>query len=393
MEKKTLNYDVCIIGAGAAGLMCAIESAKRGRKTCIIEHNGAIGRKIRISGGGRCNFTNIYARPENYISENPHFCKSALSRYTPNDFLKLVQKYKIKYHEKKLGQLFCNDSSQQIIDLLKKECDLNNVKIYLNTTCKKIDHKNLFLIKTNKSVIHSEKLVIACGGLSIPPLGATDFGYKVARLFGHNIISPRAALVPFTLNQKDLNKLKGLSGISIDTETRFKKIKFRENILITHRGLSGPAILQISSYWEDKKPIAMNLLPQENVNTLFSKARKTKTTLKNFLAKYLTKRFAEKFTQNFLSNKPLNEYTDDEINHIITTLENWQITPNGTEGYKKAEVTVGGVDTKELSSQTMESKKQAGLYFIGEVVDVTGHLGGYNFQWAWASGYACGQSA
>ncbi len=391
MKQELVEKDVVIIGAGGAGLMCAIEAGKRGRSVVVLEHNNAIGKKIRISGGGRCNFTNIHAKDTNFLSHNPHFCKSALARFTPTDFCKLVNIYKIAFHEKKLGQLFCDESSQNIIDLLKKECIQNNVQILLSTTIEKVEKNDVFRINTNQGVFQSQSLVMATGGLSIPTLGATDFGYKIAKQFDIKLTNTRPALVPLTLCDKDLKIFQSLSGVSLDTIVSFERMSFRENILFTHKGLSGPAILQISSYWQPKKPIHINLLPDKDMASILQKRHDSKATLKSVLKEFLPARLTEILCDFFLENKPLKEYSLDQLQKIGAKLNQWEFIPSGTEGYAKAEVTVGGVDTNELSSKTMESKKIPGLFFIGEVVDVTGHLGGFNFQWAWASGFAAGQ--
>lgn len=392
-SKKSINNDIIIIGAGAAGLMCAIEAAKRGRSVLILEHNSSIAKKIRISGGGRCNFTNIHAKASNYLSNNEHFAKSALARYTPLDFIELVKKYDISFHEKKLGQLFCDESSQQIINLLKKECDYYKVTILLETRISSIEKKDLFHLETTNGSFQSQSLVVACGGLSIPTLGATSLGYQVAEQFGIKVNPCRPGLVPLTLKDKDIQIFKELAGVSIDSLVSFEKISFRENTLFTHKGLSGPAILQISSYWQPKKPIFINMIPDVDVSQLLTKHQDSRVTLKNFLKDYLPTRLTEILCTYYLKNKPLCDYSPEERQTIAKSLNRWEFTPQGTEGYAKAEVTVGGIDTNELSSKTMESTKVPGLFFIGEVVDVTGHLGGFNFQWAWGSGFAAGQYA
>jgi len=379
--------EVIIIGAGAAGLMCAIGAGKRGRKVLVIEHAEKIGKKILISGGGRCNFTNLDTKPENFISENPHFCKSALARYTPQDFISLVEKHKIKYHEKKLGQLFCDNSAKEIIDMLEKECVDAGVEILLNCSVSEIKKNEKFFVETDKGNFESESVVIATGGISIPQMGATDFGYKIAKQFGVKLTKIVPALVPFTINE---NAFSEISGVSIDCEVSCNGMSFRENILFTHKGLSGPAILQISSYWNNGDTISINLLPESNAVELINENRASKMALDNVLAQYLPKRFTELWCDKYFKPKPVNKLSDDDILKIAEKLNNWEITPSGTEGFGKAEVTKGGVDTDELSSKTMEAKKVNGLYFIGECVDVTGWLGGYNFQWAWASGFAAG---
>ena len=382
-----------VIGGGAAGLFCAIEAGKRGRKVLVVEHGDRVGKKIEISGGGRCNFTNIDARPDNFVSANPHFCKSALARYTPADFIALVAKHGIKYHEKKLGQLFCDESSQQIIDMLLQECADAKVEIRCGCQVRSVSHDRGFTSETNQGRFVSSSLVIATGGLSIAALGATDFGYSIARQFGLEIEQPRPALVPFTLSSAVQRQLSSLSGISLDALVNFGEVEFRENILITHRGLSGPAILQISLYWKPGAPIVINLLPDQDILKLLKDKQSSEIELANLLAQHLPRRFAHAWCDLYVPSRPLKQFNDSQLSEIARKIQQFQITPAGTEGFKKAEVTVGGVATSELSSQTMEAKRVPGLYFIGEVVDVTGQLGGYNFQWAWASGYAAGQSA
>ncbi len=386
------KFDAIIIGGGAAGLFCGIEAGKRGRKVLIIEHNAQVGRKILISGGGRCNFTNIDTNPENFISQNPHFCKSALARFTPRDFIELVKKYKIVFYEKKLGQLFCRESSRNIIEMLLKECEKAKVKILTGCSVGKLHKNGFFEVETNHGFFKSESLVIATGGLSFPKIGATDFGYKTAKQFGLKINQIRPSLVPLIFADEKTKSFQKLAGVSVDAAASFGKISFRENILFTHRGLSGPAVLQISNYWEKEKPIELDLLPGFDVLELLMKNSLSKQNLDNFLSKYLPNRFAEVFTAQNFSNKPLNQLNKKEIAEIAEKINRWQMRFSETEGFHKAEVTLGGVSTDELSSQTMEANKVAGLYFIGEVADVTGWLGGYNFQWAWASGFAAGQA-
>jgi predicted Rossmann fold flavoprotein len=385
-----MKFDAIIIGAGAAGLFCAAVAGKRGRRVLVIEHNAQVGRKILISGGGRCNFTNVETKPENFVSQNPHFSKSALARYTPQDFIELVKKHNIQFYEKKLGQLFCKESSRQIVELLLEECRMAKVEIRTGCTVKNVHKNELFELETNQGVFQSESLVMATGGLSFPKIGATDFGYKIARQFGLQLTGTRASLVPLVFQKNAQNFIK-LAGVSIDSSVSSGKASFRENILFTHRGLSGPAILQISNYWQTEKPVAIDLMPNENALELLGENLSSKQTLENFLSRFLPNRFAEVFTAQNFSNKPLNQLSRREIEHIAEKLNNWQVRFVETEGYDKAEVTLGGVETSELSSQTMEAKKVPGLYFIGEVVDVTGWLGGYNFQWAWSSGFAAGQ--
>lgn len=387
-------FNTIIIGAGAAGLMCAIEAGKRGRKVLVLEHAEKIGKKILISGGGRCNFTNLDVKPENFISNNPHFCKSALTRYTPQDFISLVEKHSINYHEKKLGQLFCDGSAKEIVQMLQNECDDAGVEIKVNCTIDKIEQINnsasetSFRITSNIGEFIAESLVIATGGISIPQMGATDLGYKIAKQFGLKLTKTVPALVPFTLNEKSYSDL---SGLSIDSIVSCNNISFRENILFTHKGLSGPAILQISSYWNGGDTVNIDLLPETDLPSVLNEHKPNKTELVNVLSKFFPKRFAEKWCELNFPTKPVNKLSDKEIEMIEIMLHCWKLVPKGTEGFGKAEVTKGGVDTNELSSKTMESKKVPGLYFIGEVVDVTGWLGGYNFQWAWSSGFAAGE--
>jgi predicted Rossmann fold flavoprotein len=385
-----MKFDAIVVGAGAAGLFCAIEAAKRGRKVLVIERNAQVGRKIIISGGGRCNFTNIYTKPENFISKNPHFCKSALAGFTPQDFIELVKKHKIEYYEKKLGQLFCRESSRQIVEMLLRECEMAKVEIRVNCSILNVSKNDLFEIETNQGMFTGEKLVIACGGLSFPKIGATDFGYRIARQFGLEIVETRASLVPLIF--ADDGGFKKLAGISIDSIISTGKSAFRENILFTHRGLSGPAVLQISNYWERENEVTINLLPEFDALEILTKNRESRQNLDNFLSRFLPNRFAEIFVSRAFSKNPINQFSKKEIEQIAETLNNWRVKFSESEGYHKAEVTLGGVSTDELSSQTMETKKIPGLYFIGEVVDVTGWLGGYNFQWAWCSGFAAGRS-
>jgi len=386
-----VKWDVIVIGGGAAGLFCAIEAGKRGRRVLVLEHADRVGKKIAISGGGRCNFTNIYSKPENFTSSNPHFCKSALARYTPVDFIALVEKHGIAYHEKKLGQLFCDGSSQQIIDLLLRECSDAGVEIRYRSEVLEVQKSDTFALETNQGSLTSDSLVIASGGLSIAPLGATDFGYRVARQFGLQIEDPRPGLVPFTLTSQMLERWARLAGVSVDALVAHDGQQFRENILFTHRGLSGPGILQISSYWKPGEPVSINLLPDKDALDMLAQNQTSEIELVNLLSRHLPRRFAEVWCEIFAASKPLRQYNHNELEDIARRLHDMRVTPSGTEGFKKAEVTVGGVSTAELSSRTMEARRVSGLYFIGEVVDVTGQLGGYNFQWAWASGYAAGQ--
>ena len=385
------EWDVIVIGGGAAGLFCAIEAGRRGRKVVVLEHAERVGKKIAISGGGRCNFTNIYTSAENFISANPHFMKSALARYTPSDFIALVEKHGIRYHEKKLGQLFCDESSQQIIDMLLKECAVAGVEVRCRCRVQQVTKDERFRVDTNQGMFLSSSLVIATGGLSIPKLGATDFGYSLARSFRLEIEPPRPALVPFTLSAQVQKQLAPLSGVSLNTIVACCGKEFRENILITHRGLSGPAILQISSYWRAGTQVCINLLPDEDAFELLKHSRGSEIELANLLSQRLPRRFAHAWCELYAESRPLRQHTVEELQEIARQLHAMRITPAGTEGFGKAEVTAGGVATRELSSQTMEARRVPGLYFIGEVVDVTGQLGGYNFQWAWASAYVAGQ--
>jgi predicted Rossmann fold flavoprotein len=388
-----VKKDVVIVGGGAAGLMCSIEAGKRGRSILVLDHNEKIGEKIRISGGGRCNFTNLFAQSENFISRNPHFCKSALARYPSSAFIGLVQKHGIMYHEKKLGQLFCDRSSQQIINMLLKECNEAGVSIGTSTRVASVHKGERFILNTTIGEIESESLVIATGGLSVPKLGASDFGYSVAKQFDVKIVKPKPGLVPLTFRPADVDFFETLSGISLDAHVGIGSASFRENVLFTHRGLSGPAVLQISSYWEEGDIVTVNLLPDEDAFEILRRARGSKLSLTSAFDQKLPKRFVQKWFEQRAGSQPMVRYSEKELRDIAAELNAWQIVPSGTEGYSKAEVTVGGIDTDELSSKTMETKKIPGLYFIGEVVDVTGWLGGYNFQWAWSSGWVAGQNA
>ena len=389
-----MKYDAIIIGAGAAGLFCAFEAGKRGRKVLVLEHNAQVGRKILISGGGRCNFTNRDTRAENFVSNNPHFCKSALSRYTPQDFVELVKKHKIAFYEKKLGQLFCKDSARQIVEMLLQECQRFQVEIRTNCTVESVFKTgDFFTVETNQGAFKSETLTIATGGLSFAKIGASDFGYKIARQFDLKIVETRPSLVPLVF-AKGTGEYKNLAGVSLDASVSCGKQTFRENILFTHRGLSGPAVLQISNYWRGNasNPVSIDLLPTRDALELLEKKRENRQRLHNFLSAFLPNRFAEIFVVQKFSNKPVNQLSKKEIEKTAETLNDWQVFFADTEGFDRAEVTLGGVDTNELSSQTMQAKRISGLYFIGEVLDVTGWLGGYNFQWAWSSGFAAGQS-
>ncbi len=386
--------DVIIAGGGAAGLMCAIEAGKRGRSVLVIEKGKAPAQKIRISGGGRCNFTNIYTTHANFISDNPHFHKSALKRYTPQDFIDLVEKHGIKYHEKTLGQLFCDESSNEIIQMLLQECDNVGVEIITDTTIRAIDKKEeSFDVVLDSSIKSCRSLVIATGGPSIPKMGATGWGYDVARYFKLKVVDPVPALVPLTFGQDFIFDFRSLSGISVDVDVSCGKVKFREALLFTHRGLSGPAILQISSYWRSDMDIIINMAPGRDVfeDLKLKKQSAPKVEIQTALAEILPKRLASYLCEYSGVSGTLADLSHKKLQSLADVVNRWRIKPNGTEGFRTAEVTRGGVSTAELSSKTMECVKIPGLYFIGEVVDVTGHLGGYNFQWAWASGHAAGQ--
>lgn len=384
-----MKYDAIIIGGGAAGLLCAITAAKRGRRVLVIEHNAEVGRKIIISGGGRCNFTNLSVTAENFVSQNPHFAKSALAVFTPDDFIALVKKHKIQTYEKKLGQLFCRDSSRAIVEMLLAECRAANVGINTNCSVNYVVRDSGFTVQTNQGVFSTEKLIVACGGLSFKKVGASDLGYKIARQFDLKIVETRPSLVGLVLADRNY---KQLAGVSVDAIVKSGKREFRENILFTHRGMSGPAILQISNYWEKDRSVSIDLSPDLDATKLFFNNRDSRKSLASFLGGIFPNRFAETFVAENFTDKPLDKLTDREIEHFASHLQNWQVKFSDTEGYDRAEVTLGGVSTDELSSKTFEAKKVTGLYFIGEVIDVTGWLGGYNFQWAWSSGFAAGNS-
>ena len=391
------QYDVIIVGAGAAGLMCAITAGQRGRSVLVVERANKVGKKILMSGGGRCNFTNLYVEPENYLSANPHFCKSALSRYTQWDFIELVNKHGIEHHEKTLGQLFCNDSAKQIVAMLLEECAGVGVEVTTNCDLQQVDlNGDQFVAHTSQGIINAQSLVVASGGLSVPTLGGSGIGYEIARQFGHRVLPVTPALVPFTFTDEFKGVCSELSGVSVNTVVSCNGQVFRENILFTHRGLSGPAILQISSYWQPGDSISINLLPDIDALSwlLEQKQQQPKSLLRTLLAEHLPRQLVlqlERLWWPQLAQKPLAELNNSVLQNLAENINNWQLKPAATEGYRTAEVTLGGVDTDGLSSKTMESKKKKGLYFIGEVVDVTGHLGGFNFQWAWASGYVAGQ--
>ena len=387
--------NVVIIGAGASGLMCAIEAAKRGRSVLLLDSANKPGKKILMSGGGRCNFTNYSVDAENFISQNPHFCKSALSRYTQWDFLALIDQYQVPFHERDHGQLFCDDSAKDILNMLLSECEKFEVKIQLNCKIQSIKKltENEFLLSTDKQTIQCQSVVVATGGLSIPKMGATPFGYQLAQQFGINVIPTQAGLVPFTLQPEDKEKLSPLSGIAVPCVVSNEKQSFKENVLFTHRGLSGPAILQISSYWQAGETIMVNFLPEMNVTEalLQKRSEHIKMQLKNILAEWLPKRLLAALITSKLLETSIQDMPDKQVKLIAKAIEQWQIKPNATEGYRTAEVTLGGVDCTAISSKTMESQSVSGLYFVGEVLDVTGWLGGYNFQWAWSSGWCSGQ--
>lgn len=391
------KFDVIIIGAGAAGMFCAAQAGQLGHRVLLLDNGKKAGRKILMSGGGRCNFTNMYTEPAAYLSHNPHFCKSALARYTQWDFIDLVNRHGIAYHEKTLGQLFCDDSAQQIVDLLLKECEVGQVTLRLRSeVLSVVRDENGYTLQLNGSQVQAKKLVIASGGLSMPGLGATPFGYKVAEQFGLNVFSTRAALVPFTLHKPLLDQLNTLSGVALPTTISAQDgTLFKEAMLFTHRGLSGPAVLQISSYWQPGEFVTINLSPETSLDDFINVQRDAhpNLSLKNSLAKILPKRLVEVLQElKHIPDVTLKQLNGKQQGELVNTLHQWRVQPNGTEGYRTAEVTLGGVDTTQLSSKTMEARDVAGLYFIGEVVDVTGWLGGYNFQWAWSSAWACAQA-
>ena len=382
-----------IVGAGASGLMCAIEAGKRGRTVVVLDHARKLAEKIRISGGGRCNFTNMQIKPDNFISGNPHFCRSALARYTPQHFTAMLDKHGIAYSEKALGQLFCDNGAEAIIAMLKQECADAGVR--LMQPCE-ISHlakdDSEFEVHGSCGVFRAQSLVIATGGLSIPQIGASPFGYKVAEQFGIPVTKLHAGLVPLNFHPEAWQRFAGLAGISLPVQVSCGKQAFRESLLFTHRGMSGPAILQISSYWEHGQALHIDLLPDLDMRQILREAHQRRTMLDNFLGQYLPKRLAEIWCAEFAENKPLNQFSEKALQALAGQLHDWQVTPTGTQGYGKAEVTCGGVDTHALSSKTMEANNVPGLYFIGEVLDMTGHLGGYNLHWAWASGHAAGQA-
>lgn len=387
-----MKKDVIIIGAGASGLFCAMEAAKRGRSVLLLDHAGRIGKKVLVSGGGRSNFTNRYVRAEHYVSTNRHFCKSALARFSSADFCEFIKRYRIAFCERDDGQLFCEGSAARIVAALQEECERADVEIKLNQSAISVAKPDVFEVVSQGRTYAGDSLVIATGGLSWPHLGATDLGFRFARQFGLKVIPSRPGLVPLLFPPELLKRYAGLSGIAIDTVVRCRKQEFRGSMLFTHRGVSGPAILQISLYWQVGDSIALDLVPDTDIYELLKGKQQTKTELQNILAQFLPKRFVAIWCAEHAPSRPMNSYADKELKTIADRLHCWSFIPSGTEGYKKAEVTIGGVDTDELSSKTMESKKVPGLYFIGEVVDVTGQLGGYNLQWAWSSGWVAGQA-
>jgi predicted Rossmann fold flavoprotein len=384
------NFDVVVLGAGAAGLMCAIEAGKRGRRVAVLERSEKAGKKILISGGGRCNFTNIYCRPENFLSSNPHFARSALARYTPQDFIALVEKHGIPYHEKTLGQLFCDRSAQDVLNMLLAECEAAGVRVLTNVHVREVTRGTEFTVQTGKDEFRAPSLVVATGGLSIPKMGATAFGYELARQFGLKICETRPGLVPLVFAEEDRKRYCDLTGVSAEVVAMYGRAEFREKMLVTHRGLSGPAILQVSSYWQPGEAIAIDLAPEKDVTGAMreSTANRNPQAAKAAFRAVLPNRLAERWVELHETAR----WTNVALEQLERQTHAWAVTPAGTEGYEKAEVTAGGVDTKELSAKTMESKKVPGLYFVGEVVDVTGWLGGFNFQWAWASGAAAGRA-
>jgi predicted Rossmann fold flavoprotein len=396
------SFDIAVIGAGAAGMMCAAVAGQLGRRVVLIDHAPRLAEKIRISGGGRCNFTNLYAGPANYLSANPHFCRSALARYTPRDFMALLKRHHVTWHEKHKGQLFCDQSSDAVIEVLKNECDAGGIAWRRPLAVEQVRHDATtgYTLDTHAGAIRARALVVATGGLSIPKIGATDFAYRLAKQFGHKLIDTRPALVPLTFAAADWNPFAALAGVSLEVriETGSKKTgaEFVEDLLLTHRGLSGPGVLQISSYWQPGEAIHVNLLPEQDATAALLEAKtSTKRQIANLLAEWVPARLAHVWleTQQIPADARIADLPDKTLRRIGEALSRWTLTPNGTEGYRKAEVTRGGIDTRDLSSTTMMSARAPGLYFIGEAVDVTGWLGGYNFQWAWASGVAAGQAA
>lgn len=393
---KEHDSDVLILGAGAAGLFCALTAGARGLRVRVVEGANKPGKKILMSGGGRCNFTNTGTTPENFLSANPHFCKSALARYRPEDFIAMVDRHRIAWHEKELGQLFCDDSSKLILRMLLDECAQAGVEIHTDCEVQRVDHDaatGLFALRSSQGPMRARRLVVATGGLSIPSLGGSGFGFELARQFGHRIEPTRAGLVPLTLSGRPLEQWQDLSGLSLDVEARCGDARFRNAMLLTHRGLSGPALLQISNYWQPGRepPLALDLMPQTDAaDWLIERQREQPAAeLRTVLADVLPKRFAQRFCELLAPSRPMRQFRSQELRQIADRLHDWPVIPSGTEGYRTAEVTLGGVDTREVSSSSFESRRVPGLHFIGEVLDVTGWLGGYNFQWAWASAHAC----
>ncbi|UFH49607.1 NAD(P)/FAD-dependent oxidoreductase [Pseudomonas sp. KNUC1026] len=389
-----IQADVVVIGAGAAGLMCAAQAGYRGRKVSLLDHANKPGKKILMSGGGRCNFTNLHTEPANFLSQNPHFCKSALARYTQWDFIELVQRHGVEYHEKKLGQLFCDNKANDILQVLLTECEWAGVELHMSTSIERITalESGGYQLSTTLGEVRCQSLVVATGGLSIPTLGATGFGYDIARQFGHTLLPTRAGLVPFTITDQLKAICTELSGTSVDCIARCNGQAFRENLLFTHRGLSGPAMLQISSFWQAGDTLEIDLLPGLDALQWLreQQAARPNIELRTLLGEVFTRKMAQLLTESWFESKPLKQYNHAELESVAERLSGWQVVPAGTEGYRTAEVTLGGIDTREVSSKTLESLKSPGLYFVGEVLDVTGHLGGFNFQWAWASGHAAG---
>ena len=391
-----IDCDVLVIGAGAAGLFTALTAGQRGRRVQVVDHANKVGKKILMSGGGRCNFTNTGTTPANYLSANPHFCKSALARYTPADFIELVRKHRIAFHEKELGQLFCDTSSKLIVRMLMDECAAAGVQVRTDTAVEAIEPiADGWQLRTSAGLFTSRSLVVATGGLSVPTMGATGFGYDIAKRFGHALLPTRAGLVPLTLSGKPLERFEGLSGLALEVEASCGKASFRNQMLITHRGVSGPAILQISNYWQPGTALHLDLLPGRDALDWLKEMKRERgaSELRTVLGEILPKRLAQRLCEVWLGDKPVRQFDERELARAADLLGNFPLTASGTEGYRTAEVTLGGVDTAKVSSSTMESRLQPGLYFVGEVLDVTGWLGGYNFQWAWASGHAAGQAA
>ena len=390
------THEVLVIGGGAAGLMCAATAGARGRSVLVIEHANRVGKKILMSGGGRCNFTNTGASPANYLSDNPHFCRSALARYTPRDFIALVERHRIAYHEKELGQLFCDDSSKQIVAMLVAECEAAGVRIATGCAVERVAAREGggYTVHTAQGVFAAPSLVVASGGLSIPSMGASGFGHALARQFGHTVLPTRAGLVPLTLSGRPQEQLADLAGVSLPVRATAGKVAFDNAMLVTHRGISGPAILQISSYWQPGQPLHLDLLPGQDALAVLQaqRAARPAAELKTVLGDLLPRRFAQRLCEHWLLNRPMKQFNDPQLRQAAELLRAWPLVASGTEGYRTAEVTLGGVDTREVSQATFESKRAPGLHFIGEVLDVTGWLGGYNFQWAWASGHAAGQA-